>query len=398
MNRWLAIALLCACASDESSRRATLEASLVNPSNGYSTLRLAHYATGKPGDWDALPEWNPPSEPLDETTRANPTAPLSATAAPLALDDAPLALGEAAFFRYPIQLLTANEVALIAADASAYGFWSDASRGVGGLVRVRVADGSTALAYTCATCHASSRNGAFIIGLTNAALDLGRFIIDSSPGDSRQAALLAWGPGRVDVTTNEGTEPVRIPDVRSVRVLTHLHATASVIQRDLPTLAIRLETLIIVTQSQTIRPPREVTLALATYVWSLADTLTTRAPTTDAELAGQVIFAERCASCHAPPNYTGPPVPLAVVGTDPVIGLSLDRRTGNYRVPSLLGVADRPLLIHDGSATSLDEMFDPTRTSSGYVGRLGGPIVGHEFGLDLSAGDRAALLSFLRTL
>src|SRR5271168_3700684 len=44
---------------DASYRRSELVASLVNPENGYSELRLAHYATGDANDWDLLPEWNP---------------------------------------------------------------------------------------------------------------------------------------------------------------------------------------------------------------------------------------------------------------------------------------------------------------------------------------------------
>src|SRR5260221_6377903 len=43
-------------------RRAELVASLVNPSNAYSQLRLAHYATNGVDDWDRAPEWNPAAE------------------------------------------------------------------------------------------------------------------------------------------------------------------------------------------------------------------------------------------------------------------------------------------------------------------------------------------------
>ncbi len=399
--------ILLACSSslapgyldDVNARRATLEASLVNPSNDYSSLRLAHYATGRTDDWDSLPEWNPTSEPLTAALAPTPTAPLSATAASLARGADPLALGEDAFFRYPVETLTSAETALVAAgNASSYGFWSDQARGVGGLVRVRANDGSIAIAYTCATCHAIERNGSLSIGVTNASLDLGKLIIDASNGQDPRTTLLAWGPGRVDVTTEQGTEPVRIPDLRPVRNLGFLHHTASVVQRDLATLAVRLETLLITDSLQTTRPPREVALALATYVWSLADTLATREPSTDDELAGRAVFGTECAACHVPPKYTGPPVPLDVVGTDPVVGLSLDRRTGNYRVPSLLGVSTRPLLLHDASISSLDEMFDPSRTSPTYVSRLGAPIAGHVFGLDLDASDRAKLIAFLRTL
>ena len=110
--------------SDPAYARAELTASLVNPGNGYSALRLAHYATGDAADWDRLPEWNPPAEPiaageLDAPGGASPAA-LSASAAPLALpasvsssdDPALLALGEAAFARYPAQLAPYLSVAL----------------------------------------------------------------------------------------------------------------------------------------------------------------------------------------------------------------------------------------------------------------------------------------------
>ncbi len=62
----------------------------------------------------------------------------------------------------------------------------------------------------------------------------------------------------------------------------HLQVDATVSQRDLVSLAIRLETLIIVSNGEALRPPREVALALATYVWSLGDGLPIIAPALDA--------------------------------------------------------------------------------------------------------------------
>ena len=97
--------------------------------------------------------------------------------------------------------------------------------------------------------------------------------------------------------------------------------------------------------------------------------------------------APRCAGCHAPPAFTGEPVALARVGTDPAVGLSRDRGTGMYRVPSLRGVRDRALLLHDGSAHSLPELLDPARESAG-----------HRFGTTLSAADRSDLVAYLTTL
>jgi hypothetical protein len=91
-------------AGGATARRA-LEASVVNPRNAYSALRLARYQTGGTGDWARLPVFNPPSEPipaneLDQPAGASATA-LSPAAARLALpadgtalgDDALLALG-----------------------------------------------------------------------------------------------------------------------------------------------------------------------------------------------------------------------------------------------------------------------------------------------------------------
>jgi hypothetical protein len=92
-------------------------------------------------------------------------------------------------------------------------------------------------------------------------------------------------------------------------------------------------------------------------------------------------------------------VALDVVGTDPAIGLSADRGTGTYRVPSLRGVGSRPLLLHDASVPSLDVMFDPARTSDGYAkSTRGGAVKGHVFGLALDDAQRADLLAYLRGL
>jgi len=212
--------------------------------------------------------------------------------------------------------------------------------------------------------------------------------------------LLAWGAGRLDVTTENGTEPCRIPDLRPVRWLGYLQADATVEYRDVASLAIRIETLIITVHQQTLRPPREITLGLAYYLRSLADALPSGAPATSAEMRGSVIFAAECAGCHSPPGLAGAPVPLEVVGTDPVLGLSADRGTGTYRIPSLHGVASRGPLFHDGRARDLAAVLDPSRVAPDYDGALhrAGPVSGHPFGLELTSGDRADLLAYLELL
>ena len=71
---------------------------------------------------------------------------------------------------------------------------------------------------------------------------------------------------------------------------------------------------------------------------------------------------------------------------------------------------------HNGSCSTLEDWFDPARTTDTYVptgwrGPLaapkpgaGGPgtktraVKGHKFGLDLSEDERKALIAFLKTL
>jgi hypothetical protein len=202
----------------------------------------------------------------------------------------------------------------------------------------------------------------------------------------------------VDVTTSAGTAPERIPDLRPVKWLTHLQQEATVRYPDRTTLAIRLETLIMTSQSYVVRPPRLVAWALATYVESLAAGLPVM-PDVSTNTRGAELFAANCEGCHTAPALTGPPVGLDVVGTDPAIGLSPERGTGMYRVPSLHGVGTRGLLFHDASLGSVDALFDPARTASGYAGGTRpGAVPGHPFGLGLSDADRAALVAYVKQL
>jgi hypothetical protein len=214
------------------------------------------------------------------------------------------------------------------------------------------------------------------------------------------SAIASWGPGRVDVTTTAGTEPARIADLRPVRFLTYLQQDATVRAQDIVALAIRIETLIITSNEESVRPPRLIALALAAYVTSLADSLASLEAAAGASPRGADVFASACTGCHAPPRLTGDPVPLGVIGTDPTLGLSSSRGTGSYRVPSLHGVGTRGPLLHDGTLASVDAMFDPARLSPDFAGGLhgSGPVEGHRFGLELSSDDRDALLGYLHAL
>jgi len=222
----------------------------------------------------------------------------------------------------------------------------------------------------------------------------------TSGAPSVEDAIAAWGPGRLDVTTTTGIERVRIPDLRPVRFLTYLQQDATLAVRDRTTLAIRIETLIVTSYAEVQRPPRMIALALAAYISSLADALPSMASVAVVSPQGGQIVAEQCGSCHIGPALTGAPVPLAVVGIDPTFGLSQSRGTGAYRVPSLHGVGTRGPLLHDGTVPSLETLFDPARMAAAFAGRVhgSGAIAGHPFGLELSSGDRTALLAYLHAL
>ncbi len=390
---------------DREFRRAELEASLVRPSNGYSKLRLAHYASGDSQDWERLPIANPRTASVSaaelDLDVASLRRPLGSEGSALRLDGAASSkealrqLGEQAFFRYPAQLATSIVPTLRSrATAEHYGLWVDASRGVGGIVRVETADGNSELAYTCATCHVSRHDGSLAIGRANDRLDLGLLMADMGGSQDTRS----WGPGRVDVSTPAGNEPVRIADLRPVRYLGYLHHDATVQKRSVVSLAIRIETLLITGHFEARRPPREVALGLAVYVESLVSP-EPQAPTGDAERRGAALFAAQCARCHVPPTFTGRPVAIEAVGTDPALGLSEDRGTGMYRVPSLLGVGSRGALLHDASLQTLDELFDPVRLSDGRSAGVNARHVrGHAFGLALEPSQRADLTAYVSSL
>ena len=93
------------------------------------------------------------------------------------------------------------------------------------------------------------------------------------------------------------------------------------------------------------------------------------------------------------------------VGTDLGLAMATRKGTGYYKIPSLKGVWYRGHYLHDGSAATLEETFDPDRLLESHV--CGGfmppgvktrAIKGHEFGLKLKFAEREQLIAFLRTL
>jgi hypothetical protein len=168
----------------------------------------------------------------------------------------------------------------------------------------------------------------------------------------------------------------------------------------------------------------EVLYAIGMYLMSLDPRKNPNVASRETLSRGEQIFTrEGCVECHTPPAYTSgkltiaqgwrpPPshpnqadILMRSVGTDPGLALKTRKGTGFYKVPSLRGVWYRPLLLHDGSLTSLEEMFDPARLKDDYrptgwipPGATTRAVIGHQFGLRLSEADKAALLAFLRSL
>jgi hypothetical protein len=167
----------------------------------------------------------------------------------------------------------------------------------------------------------------------------------------------------------------------------------------------------------------EALYALAFYIQSLQPPANPN-PYDESARAGEKLFRrEGCSGCHTPPLYTNNKLTLAQgytpprelpptldvlpisVGTDPGLALHTRKGTGYYKVPSLKGVWYRGHYLHDGSAASLEEMFDPERINEthrpgGFTppGKAQRAIPGHEFGLKLSREERGQLIAFLRTL
>ncbi|MEO7274379.1 MAG: hypothetical protein ABIX28_17930 [Vicinamibacterales bacterium] len=163
--------------------------------------------------------------------------------------------------------------------------------------------------------------------------------------------------------------------------------------------------------------------ALARYIYSLTPPTNPNRSTALTARGQQVFEREECGRCHTPPLYTNNKLTIAKgfvprpelfrkydvmqrsVGTDSDLALKTRRGTGFYKVPSLKGVWYRGPFGHSGWAATLEDWFDLRRTLPGYVptaftpdGVAPHPVIGHRFGLDLSADDKQSLMAFLRTL
>jgi hypothetical protein len=248
-------------------------------------------------------------------------------------------------------------------------------------------------------------------------------------------AEMAVPPG---IVTRFGTShlfPPKLPDLIGVKDRKYLDATGLVQQRSIADLMRYMALAEGMEENDRydafgpfgrIPPGRysdEQLYAMALYIYSLKPPENPNRPT-EVSRRGEAIFRrEGCTACHTPPLYTNnkltpaegfsiPPEHLTrfeilrtSVHTDPRLALNTRKATGYYRVPSLKGVWYRGPFEHNGSVATLEDWFDPARLRDDYVptgfkgiGVATRAVRGHEFGLKLTPGEKAALIAFLRTL
>jgi mono/diheme cytochrome c family protein len=368
---------------DPSMRRDCLERSLVNPSNGYSTVRLVNYTEAGWGRLSVADFKTRPVTPAD-LQRPVPSVdgrwrPANAGTFSDTLDDL-ARRGQELFTRFPAQIERSMISVLREPGGPArYGLWQT-PESVGGLVWVAL-PGGVFPALTCSSCHSTvDETGAYRVGVPNHAFDLGKARDDYVNAKSLYST---WGPGREDIAPDGYDNPVVIADVRTVRFQRYLHRNANV-RNSLVALALRIETGLILAHREAVRPDRRDVVALAYYLWTLGDALDTRRSRSH---PGRVPFERHCGSCHAGPALAGDAIAAEAL-LSPVADMpSASRGTGKLRTPSLLGVSSRRYLLYGGEASGIEGLLDPGR-------RHGGHYVGN----DMSDRDRIAIADYLRSL
>ncbi len=384
-----------------------LVASLANPTNAYSRIRLSSYGLGDRG-WDLLPEWTPKSVVLDDARveRFRSDRGIAPVTTPVWNGVRPadmagwIALGREVFFRYPLRAEVFLEHALTTPELSVGVLRAGDGTWPGGIAFEDV-DGKTKLGITCALCHTNVENGALVVGRARRTFDYGKLRLAYHEAtktfvDPELARRMrTWGPGRADVTEDDAEDPVAIPDLFGLRAQPALTQAGTILHVGPTALAIRQETQLLHSNHQKIKPPRELAWALAMFVYSL----TPPPRTTVADARGAELFARSCRSCHSNRAFGGATVPAGFVGTDRSLADGGARGTGRYRPPSLLAVAEAAPYLHNGAVGSLEDLLDARRFEPSYEGPLGrGAVVGHKWGTDWPEPDRRALLAFLKSL
>ena len=154
--------------------------------------------------------------------------------------------------------------------------------------------------------------------------------------------------------------------------------------------------------------PEQVTRALASYVRTIVagnspydkySNGDTKALSAEAK-AGLAVFRGkgRCTTCHAGPNLTDERLHNTGVAWRLTNGVGqladVGAGQGTFKVPTLREVARTAPYMHDGSLQTLDEVVD-------YYDRGGNPNPNLDEDLrplNLSAGEKVALVAFLRSL
>lgn len=360
---------------DPTSRRSWLERGWWSPELSYTKQLKDHYGLPDEG-WELLPELNFEIDSLSDAPFEG--RPIFNGVTPT--DKAGwLELGRIAFWRMPMRRDAYVEWLASKPELwDRFGVERDAKGAARGLVRYRDSRGQVRTGMSCGFCHGEQG----LEGKANKSMDLGgaraafREARGLEPGD-----FSSWGPGMVDVTDDQVIDPLAIPNLWGASVQDYFNASGSVKIEQPGVAAVRFETQYIINHGYEVRPPRALTWALATYVYSLR-------PPEHGELelnqSGERVFMARCASCHNPDEgYSGGLVLAESIKSDPQASRSITRGTGSYRVPSLLGVSTGGPYLHDASAPDLEALL----TSSG-----------HPYGQAIEDQDRADLIEYLNQL
>jgi hypothetical protein len=242
------------------------------------------------------------------------------------------------------------------------------------------------------------------------------------PDEQRDAFLSDVGsvaPGSMFARVNGSPlTPTRMADLRGIKDRRYLDTTGTHLHRgpeDIARYGILVEYAetgtfgrytMLPPPSLAVRPSDEAMLAMAMYLETL-EPAPSPFPLDALARHGREVFDDlSCADCHPPPLYTtNKLIAAGKIGTDPTMTLRTRKGTGYYRIPSLRGLWYRGSYEHGGSLATLEDWFDPARLRPEYEPTaFRGPGVthravrGHEFGLDLDADDKRALIAFLRTL
>lgn len=316
------------------------------------------------------------------------------------------------------------------------------------------------LDLTCAACHSGLLpNGEYKLGMPNTKLNLGAFFLalDEVLGlgfTSQQRAVLAtWGPGRVDDLTGKNDEGRNIPsdipahwgDLAQWDLFEYGGETRNLLERNnLVYFLVGVDK-----DEYGILPPVEEVEALTKFVKSIEPPIN---PDTDVEAAkrGEKVFNNSgCIKCHNGPDYMNNNfiVPLSdkdripgedsqfrngsiatdqlrnCFGRDKCGGEALPKllasgvelvATDGYKVAPLSGIWATAPYLHNGSVPTLRDLLEPaeerpkvfsidgsifdTTFEISFTGLGGNGNQGHEFGIDLSDGEKDDLVEFLKSL